>query len=234
MTPVRVIGADGEQIGVVETPDAIKMALDLGLDLVEISPDARPPVCKIMDHGKFKYEQSKKEQKNRSTSKASELKEVRLGRSVKIDDHDVQIRVNQARRFLIDGHKVLITQRFKGREMAHREIGIDRLKKIMEQLSEVGKPETPLPRWMGPQASIIIAPDKVKVEAIKRIELKAKNAETRKNERAEKAVKAERAERMGGGGQASENAVAPALTTPEAVPAPQSVESEGDSPVLSQ
>jgi translation initiation factor IF-3 len=229
MTPVRVIGADGEQVGVVETADAIKMALDLGLDLVEISPDARPPVCKIMDHGKFKYEQSKKEQKNRSASKASELKEVRLGRSVKIDDHDVQIRVNQARRFLIDGHKVLITQRFKGREMAHREIGIDRLKKIMEQLSEVGKPETPLPRWMGPQASIIIAPDKVKVEAIKRQELKAKNAENRKNERAEKAEKAERAEKMAGEKGAEPisevaNPSAAAAPTTEAVPSPQHAE----------
>ncbi len=222
MTPVRVIGADGEQVGVVETADAIKMALDLGLDLVEISPDARPPVCKIMDHGKFKYEQSKKEQKNRSASKASELKEVRLGRSVKIDDHDVQIRVNQARRFLIDGHKVLITQRFKGREMAHREIGIDRLKKIMEQLSEVGKPETPLPRWMGPQASIIIAPDKVKVEAIKRLELKAKNAENRKNERAEKAEKAERAEKLAGekGAEPAPATVETPISSPAAVPMP--------------
>lgn len=174
ITPIRVIGADGEQLGVMETHDAIKMATEQGLDLVEISPDARPPVCKIMDHGKFKYEQSKKDQKNRSSSKASEMKEVRLGRSVKIDEHDVQIRVNQARRFLIDGHKVLITQRFKGREMAHRELGIDRLKRIIEQLAEVGKPETPSPRWMGPQASIIITPDKVKCDAIKRAELKAK------------------------------------------------------------
>lgn len=185
ITPVRVIGPDGEQIGVIETSDAIKMALDQGLDLVEISPDARPPVCKIMDHGKFKYEQSKKDQKNRASSKASEMKEVRLGRSVKIDEHDVQIRVNQARRFLIDGHKVLITQRFKGREMAHREIGIERLKKIMEQLSEVGKPETNFPRWMGPQASIIITPDKAKIEIVKRQEQRQKDIDAAKEKRAE-------------------------------------------------
>jgi translation initiation factor IF-3 len=173
ITPIRVIGADGEQVGVIETPQALRMAEELGLDLVEISPDARPPVCKIMDFGKFKYELSKKEQKSRSASKASEMKEIRLGRSVKIDPHDVQIRVNQARRFLIDGHKVQITQRFKGREMAHREIGIHRLQEIAKTLAEVGKVES-TPRWMGPSASIIIAPDKVKCEAIKRQEARAK------------------------------------------------------------
>ncbi|CAN5768781.1 hypothetical protein BH11PLA1_BH11PLA1_04370 [soil metagenome] len=223
ITPIRVIGADGEQVGVVETPDAIKMALDLGLDLVEISPDARPPVCKIMDHGKFKYEQSKKDQKNRSSSKASELKEVRLGRSVKIDDHDVQIRVNQARRFLIDGHKVLITQRFKGREMAHREIGIDRLKGIMVQLSEVGKPETPLPRWMGPQASIIIAPDKVKVEAIKRLEKSAIQSKEAKAAHVEKLkLEAREAKEKGDGvDSAAPAAEGDGVKQPEAVKAPK-------------
>ncbi|MFN5959669.1 MAG: translation initiation factor IF-3, partial [Planctomyces sp.] len=175
ITPIRVIGADGEQVGVIETAEALRMANEAGLDLVEISPDVRPPVCKIMDYGKFKYEQSK-QSKNKG-AKASETKEVRLGRSAKIDEHDVQIRVNQARRFLVDGHKVVITQRFKGREMAHREIGIDRLKRIIEQLSDVGKPETQMPRWMGPSASVIIAPDKVKVEAFKRAEAKKKAQE---------------------------------------------------------
>lgn len=162
-----MIGADGEQVGVIETSQALRMAEELGLDLVEISPDARPPVCKIMDYGKFKYEQSKKDAKNRSASKASEMKEVRLGRSVKIDPHDVQIRVNQARGFLIEGHKVLITQRFRGREMAHREIGINRLHDIIKQLADVSKVEKP-PSWMGPQASIILTPDKAKVEIVKR------------------------------------------------------------------
>jgi translation initiation factor IF-3 len=154
-------------VGVVETPDAIKKALEMGLDLVEISPDARPPVCKIMDFGKFKYQESKKEQKNRAASKASELKEVRLGRSVKIDPHDVSIRVKQSRQFLLDGHKVLITQRFKGREMAHRELGINRLNEIIKELSDVAKLERP-PSWMGPQASIILSPDKAKIDVYKR------------------------------------------------------------------
>ncbi|MGE3108659.1 MAG: translation initiation factor IF-3 [Phycisphaerales bacterium] len=168
ITPVRVIGPNNEQVGVIETSQAIRMADEAGLDLVEISPEARPPVCKIMDYGKFKYEQSKKDQKSRAASKATEMKEVRLGRSVKIDPHDVQIRVDQSRRFLMAGHKVMLTQRFKGREIhANKDLGLRRLKDISEQLAEVGKLEQP-PRWMGKQASIIIAPDRVKIEAIKR------------------------------------------------------------------
>jgi len=166
-TPVRVIGPDNEQIGVVETPDAIRRALELGLDLVEISPDARPPVCKIMDYGKFKYELSQKERKNRAASKSTEMKEIRLGRSVKIDPHDVQVRIDQSRRFLMHGHKVMVTQRFKGREIAHRELGIDNLKEVATQLGDIAKLEQ-MPRWMGKQASIILAPDKPKIDAIKR------------------------------------------------------------------
>ncbi|RMH14730.1 MAG: translation initiation factor IF-3 [Planctomycetota bacterium] len=167
ISPIRLIGPDNEQIGVIETAEALKMAQEHGLDLVEISPDVRPPVCKIMDYGKYKYDQSKKQQKNRASSKATELKEIRLGRSVKIDPHDVQIRVDQARRFLMAGHKVQITQRFRGREMAHKELGLERLASICEELSDIAKIEVP-PRWMGRQASIIVAPDKQKVDAAKR------------------------------------------------------------------
>jgi len=166
LTPVRLIGADGEQVGVVETPEAMRMAQDAGLDLVEISPDARPPVCKIMDYGKYKYDLSKRE--SNKSSKTHELKEVRLGRSIKIDPHDVQIRVNQSRRFLIAGHKVQLTQRFKGREMAHKELGLERLEKICVDLSDVAKVEM-APRWMGRQASIVLAPDKDKIAAYKKL-----------------------------------------------------------------
>jgi translation initiation factor IF-3 len=161
------------------------MAEEQGLDLVEISPDARPPVCKIMDFGKFKYEQSK-QSKNKG-AKTSELKEVRLGRSVKIDPHDVGIRVKQARRFLLEGHKVQITQRFRGREMAHREIGIERLKEISKTLAEVGKVEAP-PRWNGPQAFIIMAPDKAKCEAVKRTEAKARADAIKRGEKIKEEV----------------------------------------------
>jgi len=167
ISPIRVIGPDNEQIGVVETSEALQMAREQGMDLVEISPDVRPPVCKIMDYGKYKYDLSKKQQKNRASSKSTEMKEIRLGRSVKIDPHDVQIRVDQSRRFLMAGHKVQITQRFRGREMAHKELGIERLASICDDLADVGKVEV-APRWMGRQASIIIAPDKTKIDAFKR------------------------------------------------------------------
>ncbi len=170
-----MIGPNEEMVGVIETQEALRMADQAGMDLVEISPDARPPVCKIMDYGKYKYEQSKKEQANRAASKTTEMKEVRLGRSVKIDPHDVQIRVEQSRRFLMAGHKVMFTQKFRGREIAHRDIGLARLKAISESLADIGKLEQ-TPRWMGKQASIIIAPDKVKIEALKRKLAKEKAA----------------------------------------------------------
>ncbi len=175
ISPIRVIGPNNEQIGVIETYEAMRMAQEQGLDLVEVVPDSRPPVCKIMDYGKHKFELSQKERKNRAASKSSEMKEVRLGRSVKIDPHDVKIRVDQSRRFLMAGHKVQITQRFRGREMMHRGLGLDRLAQICRDLSDVAKVEMD-PRWLGKQASIILAPDKVKIEALKRQLAKEKQA----------------------------------------------------------
>lgn len=171
LTPIRLIGPDNEQIGVIETPDAMRMAQEHGLDLVEIVPDARPPVCKIMDYGKHKYEESKKEQKSRASGKQAELKEIRLGRSTKIDPHDIQIRCEQARRFLMDGHKVQVTQRFRGREMAHRELGMENLHKFYQDLSDIAKIELE-PRWVGRQTSIVLAPDRNKIDAIKRKQAK--------------------------------------------------------------
>lgn len=167
ITPIRVIGPEGEQIGVIETADALRMASERGLDLVEIVPESRPPVCKIMDYGKYKYELSQKQRRDRAAAKATEMKEIRLGRSVKIDPHDIQVRVDQARRFLIHGHKVMVTQKFKGREIAHRDLGLDNLRTVAKDLEDVARVEQ-MPRWMGKQASIILAPDKVRVEAIKR------------------------------------------------------------------
>lgn len=188
ITPIRVIGPNEEPIGVIETPDALRMADEAGLDLVEISPEARPPVCKIMDYGKYKYELSKREQKNRAASKQQEMKQVRLGRSVKIDKHDVMIRVDQSRRFLMAGHKVLIVQRFRGREIAHRDLGLIRLKEVADNLADVGKVEQ-TPRWAGKEAAIIIAPDKVKIEAIKR--KRAKEEAQKKGISEEAAMKAQ-------------------------------------------
>lgn len=167
MSPIRLIGADNEQIGVVDTRDAIRMAQDQGLDLVEMVPDARPPVCKIMDYGKYKYELSKKEQKNRAASKQQEMKEVRLGRSAKIDPHDVQIRIEQARKFLLAGHKVLFVQRFKGREIVHKELGLEHLDIAAKELEDISKVEAPA-KMAGRAASMVLAPDKAKIESIRR------------------------------------------------------------------
>lgn len=141
------------------------MAEEAGLDLVEVVADARPPICKIMDYGKYKYELSKKA--SASSSKQTELKQIRLGRSVKIDPHDVQIRVDQARRFILAGHKVQIAQRFRGREMQHKELGLERLAQVAQDLSDVAKVDM-APRWSGREAAIVLSPDKPKVEAYKR------------------------------------------------------------------
>ena len=166
ITPVRLIGVDNEQIGVVETSEAMRLAQEAGLDLVEVVADSRPPVCKIMDYGKYKYELSKKAKKGGSASKATEMKEIRLGRSVKIDPHDIGIRIEQARRFLMAGHKVLVTQRFRGREMAHKQLGLNHLEQVADELADICKVEQP-PRWSGRSANVVLAPDKPKVEGIK-------------------------------------------------------------------
>ena len=119
-------------VGVVEIDVALQRAREAELDLVEVSANAVPPVVRIMDFGKWKYEQSKKDKANKAKSKTSELKEVRLGRSMKIDPHDIQIRLDQARRFLMEGHKVQIVQNFRGREMLHRERGHQRMAGIVK------------------------------------------------------------------------------------------------------
>jgi len=141
----------------------LNLARDAGLDLVEIKADVRPPICKVMDYGKYKYEQSKKKSQKVS-SKANELKEIRLGRSVKIDKHDVAIRVAHARKFLLEGYKVMVVQRFRGREMAHPNIGFDRLKAVGQQLSDIAK-VTRDPVMSGRQMTIMVEPNKDKVAA---------------------------------------------------------------------
>ena len=167
ITPIRLIDQNGEMVGIVETDEARMRAMQLGLDLVEIAADVRPPVCKIMDFGKFKYEESKKNKANRQKAKASEMKEVRLGRSMKIDPHDVAIRLAQARRFLIEGHKVQIVQNFRGREVAHRSKGDERMAGIIKELPDLGRVEMS-PRMNGRRLTMIIGPDKVRVEAWKK------------------------------------------------------------------
>ena len=132
-----------------------------------MAADSRPPVCRIMDYGRYKYEQSKKDKANKARTKVSELKEVRLGRSMKIDPHDIAIRLRQARKFLLDGHKVQIVQNFRGREMTMRNRGNERMAQIILDLEDVGKIEAE-PRMNGRRMSMILGPDKRKIEAYKR------------------------------------------------------------------
>jgi translation initiation factor IF-3 len=169
ISPVRLIDENNEMVGVVETEIALRRAREAGLDLVEVAGNAVPPVCRIMDFGKYKYEQSKKERATKAKTKTSELKEVRLGRSMKIDPHDISIRLEQARRFLLEGHKVQIVQNFRGREMLHKERGRHRMDEIVEQMSDVSKLEVP-PRFMGRRITMILAPDKAKIEQIRQRE----------------------------------------------------------------
>jgi translation initiation factor IF-3 len=159
-------------VGVTDTRDALQMALDAGLDLVEVSPEADPPVCRILDFGKYRYEQSKKEKSNRAKSKTVEMKEIRLGRSMKIDPHDVGIRLAQARKFLMDGHKVQIVQNFRGREMLHKERGNQRMKEVVTNLADISKVEM-APRMAGRRMTLILSPDKSKIDRIKAVQAKA-------------------------------------------------------------
>ncbi|MCP4013738.1 MAG: translation initiation factor IF-3, partial [Phycisphaeraceae bacterium] len=137
ISPVQLIDENGENAGVVETHEALRRARDLGLDLVEMNDQARPPVCRIIDYGRFKYEEKKKQKERSRNQVVSELKEVRLGRSMKIDPHDIGIRMKQAKKFLLEGHKVQIVQQFRGREMAHRERGYERMRGIIADLEEL-------------------------------------------------------------------------------------------------
>jgi len=138
ISPIFLIDQDDVKVGSTTTADALRKAREAGLDLVEVAPNARPPVCKIMDYGKWRYQQQKKEDKSRASSRAGQLKELKL-RTVKIGDHDLQIKINHAREFLKEGNKVQFTLQFKGREMAHTELGRDIFRKIKEELWPVSK-----------------------------------------------------------------------------------------------
>ncbi|MFT5197819.1 MAG: translation initiation factor IF-3 [Planctomycetota bacterium] len=153
---VRLVDENGEQAGVVDTQDARRRAKDLGLDLVEVSPNARPPVCKIMDYGKFLYQQRKKDKANKSTTKgSSQLKELRVRPA--IDDHDLSYRLDNGRKFLISGHKVQVVCIFKGRQMAHPEHGFEVMTKVSEALKDTGKIEAPA-KMMGRRMTMLLTP----------------------------------------------------------------------------
>jgi len=149
-----VIDAEGEMRGVMTVRDAMALAEESGLDLVEISPGAEPPVCKVLDYGKYKFEMQKKAAEARKKQKVVELKEVKLRPG--IDDHDFNIKMKNARSFLEDGDKVKITLRFRGREMAHQDIAQAVLKRVREGLDDIGKVVSE-PSFEGRQIIMIIA-----------------------------------------------------------------------------
>ncbi|MCC5962415.1 MAG: translation initiation factor IF-3 [Rhodobacteraceae bacterium] len=152
---IRLIGAEGENLGVVKPAQAMEMAEEAGLDLVEISPNASPPVCKIMDFGKFKYELQKREAEARKKQKTIEVKEVKFRPNT--DTHDYDVKMRNVTRFLEGGDKVKVTLRFRGREMAHQNVGAELLRRVAADIDEIGKVEN-MPKMEGRQMIMIIAP----------------------------------------------------------------------------
>jgi translation initiation factor IF-3 len=154
---VRVIGVEGEQIGVLTRDDALRMAMDLELDLVEIVPNSDPPVCRIMDFGKFKFEAQKKANAAKKKQKIVEIKELKFRPTT--DDGDYDIKLRNLRRFIAEGDKVKVNIRFKGREMAHTELGIAMAKRLQEDLKDEVTIES-FPRLEGRQMIMMVAPKK--------------------------------------------------------------------------
>ncbi len=157
MPEIRLIDQDGENAGVVSPATAMEMAEEVGLDLVEISPGANPPVCKIMDFGKYKYEQQKKAAEAKKKQKIIEIKEVKFRPN--IDTHDYDVKMRSVTKFLGEGDKVKVTLRFRGREMAHQERGRELLTKIAGDIEEIGKIEA-MPKMEGRQMIMVVAPQR--------------------------------------------------------------------------
>ena len=154
-SPLRVLDAEGEMVGVVTRQQALQLAAEAGLDLVEVSPQAEPPVCRIIDYGKFKYEAQKKKAEAKKKQHVVEIKEVKM-RPV-IDTNDYQVKLRSMERFLAEGDKVKVTIRFRGREMAHQELGMDILERVQVDLGEKAKVEL-MPRVEGKQIILVLAP----------------------------------------------------------------------------
>ncbi len=177
---VRVIGADSEQLGVMSPEEALEKAREVGLDLVEVAANSKPPVCRIMDYGRYKYEQKKKRSGQNKKAHAAALKEVKLRPGT--DLHDLEFKLNNARRFLMEGDKVKITVMFRGREMVHTYRGREQLEAVREHLKPIAKLENP-PRMEGRFMSMILVADREAVAEVKRAaEEVAKQAEAAKTE----------------------------------------------------
>jgi translation initiation factor IF-3 len=152
---VRLVDERGNMVGVVPRNEALTMAASAGLDLVEVAPNADPPVCKILDYGKFKYEEQKKKNEARKKQKIIEVKEIKLRPS--IDDHDYEVKMRAMNKFIEEGDKVKVTMRFRGRELAHQDIGMNVLIRVRDDLDAIAKVEQ-MPRMEGRQMVMVMAP----------------------------------------------------------------------------
>ena len=152
---VRVIDENGENIGVMYTREAIEQAAEVGLDLVEVSPNADPPVCKYLDVGKFRYEAQKKANVQRKTQKTQDIKEVKMRPN--IDTHDYDVKMRNVHKFIDNGDKVKVTLRFRGRELSHQELGMNLLRRVQTDVEEIAKVEA-YPRMEGRQMLMVLAP----------------------------------------------------------------------------
>jgi translation initiation factor IF-3 len=152
---IRVIDEEGNQLGIMETREALRRALDQGLDLVEVAPTAQPPVCRILDYGKFKYDQSKKQKEAKKKAHTIDVKGIRMRYGT--ESHDLEYRVKDARRFLEEGNKVQVTLIFRGREMSHPEIGKAQLEKLTSAVSDIAVVERP-PAMEGRRMTVLISP----------------------------------------------------------------------------
>ena len=152
---IRVVDADGEMIGVISVEEGIELAYEAGLDLVEISPNAEPPVCKVLDYGKFKYEEQKRKNEARKKQKTIDVKEIKMRPG--IDEHDYQVKLRSMLRFLEEGDKVKVTIRFRGRELVHNDLGMKVLDRVRDETEELAKVEA-FPRLEGRMMTMVLAP----------------------------------------------------------------------------
>ncbi|KQM14689.1 translation initiation factor IF-3 [Novosphingobium sp. Leaf2] len=152
---VRVIDHEGENLGVMYTRQAIEQAAEVGMDLVEVSPNADPPVCKFLDVGKYRYEAQKKANAARKSQKTQEIKEIKMRPN--IDDHDYDTKMRNVVRFIEDGDKVKVTLRFRGRELSHQQLGMDLLRRVQEDVADIAKIEA-YPRMEGRQMLMVLSP----------------------------------------------------------------------------
>jgi translation initiation factor IF-3 len=151
---IRVVGADGEMVGVLSVAEGIELAEEVGLDLVEIAPNSDPPVCKVLDYGKYKYEEQKRRNEARKKQKTIEVKEIKMRPG--IDTHDYEVKMKAARKFLGNGDKVKVTIRFRGREMAHQQLGMDVLNRVKDGLAEIAKLEQ-FPKMEGRMMTMVMS-----------------------------------------------------------------------------